>query len=284
MSAVPVEKNTVVLPLDTTARFVAVLPVAETVIRLAQATPCIVQTEMPPIPLSELKNKFPGLKTLLEHAIIAPPRERPAEAIIRAAAESHSLCIVMAMHEGQRKADTGLDGIAEEVLCEMPCPVVLVPPERGAAPWRVRQVVLPQDGTPVTARAVAPAIALAGCAGAGLLVLHVSGAHAVPPREPGSLTAPRYVDQPQHEWPAWAREFLDRVRSLSGEYPVKGGIQMCMARGEPGPEIVRFARGHRADLIVLSWRGELAPRCARTLRHVLQHALCPVLVLPESHK
>ncbi|CAI8814353.1 universal stress protein [Methylocaldum szegediense] len=284
MSEVPVEKNTVVLPLDSTARSAAVLPVAETVIRLAQAIPCVVQTEMPPTPIPGLKNKFPGLKTLLEHAIIAPPRENPAEAIIRAATENHSLCIVMAMHEGQKKADTGLDAIAEEVLREMPCPVVLVPPERGAAPWRVRQVVLPQDGTPVTARAAAPAIALAGRAGAGLLVLHVSGAHAVSPQEPGSLTAPRYVDQPQHEWPAWAREFLDRVRSLSGEHPVKGGIQMCMAHGEPGPEIVRFARGHRADLIVLSWRGELAPRCALTLRYVLQHAPCPILVLPESHE
>lgn len=284
MSAVPVEKNTVVLPLDTTSRFAAVLPVAETIIRLARAIPCIVQTEMPPIPIPELKNKFPELKTLLEHAIIAPPRDHPAEAIVRAAAESHSLCIVMAMHEGQKKADTGLDAIAEEVLRNMPCPVVFVPPERGPAPWRIRHMVLPQDGTPVTARAVAPAIALAGRTGAGLLVLHVSGAHAVPPQEPGSLTAPRYVDQPQHEWPAWAREFLDRVRSLSGEHPVKGGIQMCMARGEPGPEIVRFAHGHGADLVVLSWRGELAPRCALTLRYVLQHAPCPVLILPESHE
>jgi hypothetical protein len=26
----------------------------------------------------------------------------------------------------------------------------------------------------------------------------------VPPEEPGTFTAPHYMDQPQHEWPAWA--------------------------------------------------------------------------------
>lgn len=283
MSDERAERNTVVLPLDTTSRSAAILPVAKTVIQLAEATPCVVQTEWPTSSLPELKKKFPSLKALLKHAIIAPMQGQPAEGIVRAATEWRSLCIVMAMHEGKKMPDTGLDSTAEGVLREMPCPVVLVPPEREPTPWRIRQVVLPQDGTPETARALGPAITLAGRTGASLLVLHVSGAHALPPQEPGTLTAPQYVDQPQHEWPAWAQEFLERVRYLSGE-SVKGGIRMFMARGEPGPEIVRFTHSRGADLIVLSWRGELAPRCALTLRYVLQFAPCPVLVLPESRE
>ena len=42
---------------------------------------------------------------------------------------------------------------------------------------------------------------------AELLVVHVTDVRAAP-AEPGSLTTPRYVDQPQHEWPAWASEFI----------------------------------------------------------------------------
>ena len=277
------EKATVVLPLDTTSRSSAVLPVATTVIRLAEATPCIVCTGRPAATISDLKEKFPVLEAWLANAIVASAQGSPAEEIVRMATEWRSLCIVMAMREGEKMPDTGLDPIAEGVLRGMPCPVVLVPPEREPAPWDIRQVVLPQDGTPETARALGPAITLAGRTGAGLLVLHVSGAHVVPPREPGTLAPPQYVDQPQYEWPAWAQEFLERVSSLSGE-PVKGRIRMFMAQGEPGPEIVRFTRAHGADLIVLSWRGELAPRCALTLRYVLRCAPCPILVLPESRE
>ncbi|MGX2040455.1 universal stress protein [Methylocaldum sp. MU1018] len=275
------EKRTVVLPLDTTPRSAAVLSVAKTVIQLVEATPCIVQTERPMASIPDLKEKFPALESVLADAIFAPLQGEPAQGIVRTAAERRSVCIVLAMREGGTMPGSGLDPITEGVLREMPCPVVLVPPERGPAPWRIRQVVLPQDGTPETARALGPAIMLAGRTGANLLVLHVSGAHSVPPRAPGTLTPPQYVDQPQHEWPAWVQEFLERVSSLSGE-PVKSGIRLFMVQGEPGPEIVRFTRVHEADLIVLSWRGKLAPHCAHTLRHVLRYAPCPILVLPKS--
>ena len=36
------------------------------------------------------------------------------------------------------------------------------------------------------------------------------------PSQPGSLPAPRYIDQPQHEWPAWAGEFVERMLALGG--------------------------------------------------------------------
>ena len=47
-----------------------------------------------------------------------------------------------------------------------------------------------------------------------LVVLHVATAGTERPTEPGTLVSPRYVDQPQHEWPAWAQEFLDRLRAV----------------------------------------------------------------------
>ena len=40
---------------------------------------------------------------------------------------------------------------AMKVLQNAPCPVVLVPPERGATPWHLHHILVPHDGTPAPA-------------------------------------------------------------------------------------------------------------------------------------
>ena len=57
------------------------------------------------------------------------------------------------------------------VLGKAPCPLVLVPPDRGSAPWHLHHVLLPHDGTPSTSAALAPAEEIAEHAGAELLSL-----------------------------------------------------------------------------------------------------------------
>ena len=52
-----------------------------------------------------------------------------------------------------------------------------------------------------------------------------------PPAESGTFVVPRYLDQPQHEWPAWSREFLERVRGLG--YPANiEKMRLVLAQGE----------------------------------------------------
>ena len=70
-----------------------------------------------------------------------------------------------------------------------PCPVVLVPSIRGRHPWALRQLVLPHDGTPTSAAAIAPTADLASRAGAELVVLHVATPGAERPTEPGTLVS-----------------------------------------------------------------------------------------------
>ena len=125
--------------------------------------------------------------------------------ILRAAIEINPRATVMCKHSGSERAK--MPGrTAMQVLHDSPCPVVLVPPERGATSWHLEHVLVPHDGTPSTSAALQPAAELAERGHAELLVVHVTDSRAAP-AEPGSLTTPRYVDQPQHEWPAWTTEF-----------------------------------------------------------------------------
>jgi nucleotide-binding universal stress UspA family protein len=89
------------------------------------------------------------------------------------------------------------------------------------------------------------------------------------------LVSPRYVDQPQHEWPAWAQEFLDRLHAVGG---ARNGIdgRLAVARGDAGAAILEFAR--ESDLIVMGWRGVLEPDRARTMQRVIRDTVCPVIV------
>ena len=114
-------------------------------------------------------------------------------------------------------------------------------------------------------------------AAAELVVLHVATPATERPAEPGTLVSPRYVDQPQHEWPAWAQEFLDRLRAI-GRATDGVDIRLALAQGEVGSAIVDFARQNDSDLIVLGWRGALEPDRARTMRRVIRETICPVIV------
>jgi len=156
------------------------------------------------------------------------------------------------------------------------CPVVLVRPERGVVPWALHRLLLPHDGTPTTSVAIRPAVELARKTCAGLDVLHVVGPFADHHTERGSLTPPRYVDQPQHEWPAWLGEFVERLDSIC---PLGSlDVRMWLARGVPGDEVLRVASERGDDLIVLAWRGAWEGEHAATVKTVLQNAPCPVML------
>jgi nucleotide-binding universal stress UspA family protein len=89
--------------------------------------------------------------------------------------------------------------------------------------------------------------------------------------------SPRYVDQPQHEWRAWAQEFLNRLRAI-GRAADGVNMRLALAQGEAGTAIVNFARQNDSDLIVLGWRGALEPDRARTMQRVIHASMCPVIV------
>ena len=88
---------------------------------------------------------------------------------------------------------------------------------------------------------------------------------------------PFYLDQPQHEWPVWASEFLERLACICSLDGLR--VRLLVGRGSPAAEIVRVATEQSTDLIVLAWRGRWAGKRAATLKAVVRQAPCPTVVV-----
>jgi nucleotide-binding universal stress UspA family protein len=271
--------TTLLVPLDGTAAAQAALPVAET---LAQRTGALLRL----IHVGDAGEQVPSSRQLCEQLGASPGHVRqgvidrltgpPVTALLQAAQASPHPMIVMCSHSALLPPEACLGRTAAEVIAGAGCPIVLVRPERGGMPWKLERILVPYDGTPATASALRPAIDLASRVSAALVVLHIAVPGAPGTGEEGTFGAPRYMDQPHHEWPAWVREFLSRLGSLVGLESLSPWLQV--APGQPGEEIERFAADQDMDLIVVGWHGCLEAGHADILKHLLLTAPCPVLL------
>lgn len=268
---------TILVPLGGPLCGRAALPVAQVLAELERATVRLVHVVAPALPSQELLHTLGLSDGDVRGVVINQIGGEPAEEIVRVAAEQRDMFIVMCAYAGRRVPVGALGRVARAVLCAAPCPVVLVPPTGGRQPARLRRILVPCDGAPSTAAVLSTARELAERAGADLVALHVAAAGAAPPAEPGSITAPRYMDQPQHEWPTWTQEVLQRLRCLC-HLERAPQLRLAFAVGEPGAEIVRVARETHADLLVLGWHGRLEAARAATVKAVIRDAPCPLLL------
>jgi len=203
-----------------------------------------------------------------------------AARILANAADPRVATVVLTTHGREIENAGRLGHVAELVISRTEQPVLLVRPET-VKDWLqdgggIHRVLLPLDGTPTTAFLLRSATQLCAQLHASLDVLCVAGS--LPP-EPGSVAAPRYVDQPQHEWPRWADEVLDRLVSYYAACPPEVNARAYLSAGDAASEILRFAREHRSDAIILARRSHLEPGRAATLRAVLRDSPCPILLV-----
>lgn len=190
--------------------------------------------------------------------------------------------IVLTTHGRVIERGRHLGRVAEAVVASTKRPILLVRPESVTTPEyavsRIQNMLFPLDGTPTTFAALRPATDLASRLRACVDLLYVASPGQALPAELGSISVPLYVDQPQHEWPQWSSETTGRLITQAkcpSDVPARG----FLAFGDIGEEILRFAREHKEDLIVLVRRSRLEVNRARVLREVLEHAPCPVLLL-----
>ncbi len=270
------EEPTIVVPLDGTQGALAAVPVARALAELEHGTVHVVHVtdgELPPHELLEKVGLAPGQ---VADSVLRARTGSPAEEILRIAHERRDTVLVMCARTSARGPGREMGRVARAVLRGARVPIVFVNPARPLAPYVIRRIAFPHDGTPTTGVAITSACDLAARTRAELLVLHVAAA-AGAREEPGSLDAPFYVDQPQHEWPAWTREFLERL-CASRQHP-RISPRLLLLRGDPADALVRHATDHEVDLIVCGWRGSLEPSRAKVLRSLIERAPCPVLVL-----
>src|SRR5215471_627582 len=265
----------ILVPLDGSETARAALPVAKILGQIAPAALRILHVAESTPTDAELLGRLRLLSQDLHEATLDLRIGEPVAQILRFAEEIKPRGIVLCKHTG-RAPRTTLGSTASGVLRDSLCPLVLVPPERGETPWHLHHILLPHDGTPRTSLGMRPAVELAERANAELLLLHVADANASP-GEPGSLVPSPYIDQPQHEWPAWTSEFVRRFASLCLVGQVH--LRFRLTRGKPAAEILRLAQEQSADLVVLAWRGVLDASRAAILNELVSGVQCPLMVI-----
>ena len=270
-------EKTVLVPLDGSDHATVAVPVARGLAELFHATLAVLHVTDDALAPTALVERMKLSGEDVRGLVVERRPGAAAAVIVQQAAERHAALIVMCPHIRAEVRPRALGSVAAAVLRAARCPVVLVHPARSRKYWSLRRLLVPHDGTPTSAATIGPAIDLASIAAAELVVLHVATLGTERPTEPGTLVSPRYVDQPQHEWPVWAQEFLDRLRA-AGHARDGVNIRLAVAQGEAGPAIVDFAQKNDSDLIVLGWRGVLEPDRARTMRRVIRDSSCPVAV------
>ncbi len=169
----------------------------------------------------------------------------------------------------------GLGSVARCLLGELADPLLLVRPGMRAI-GRLRRLLVPLEGSPSASEAMRYADEAFCARGREIVMLHVMTGRC--PSEPGSLPAPRMVDQEQYEWSAWHEEFTMRF----SQCPRGGRHRVIVRVGDPVATIVREARDLDAELVVLSWWGTLAGDRAPVVRALFDDSPCPLLLVPAA--
>ncbi len=276
MEPKPSTIKNVVLPLDGSQVSRLALPIARTLSKLYGATLHVVTVGQEVLHTKEALSHLGLTSEEMQGAVLDACSGDPAEAIVGAAQQLPSPLLVMCTHTGVERSSDDFGAVAESVLRVAPERIVLLAPERGDRAWVIRRVLLAHDGTASSDCATAPAAEIAQSARAEVIALHVA-ARKAPHPEPGSLPAPRYIDQPQHEWPAWAGEFMDRMLAM-GAPCSSVQFKLLVTGGQPGSEVAQLARERDVDLVVMAWRGKWRSEHHAT-RVVTRTSGCPVLLV-----
>lgn len=274
----------VLVPLDGSEEAKTALPVARVVAQASHASIQVIHAADRPLSHDELVERVGLRREEMRGLVVEHSVGTAVDVVIGTAGEKAAMLIAMATRGRTDYRGRVVRPNVEETIRRSPCPVLLVRPETRAktgATTRLRRLLLPLDGAPSSAAVTHPALELADRAEAEVDLVFVAD-RGRSPQEPGTLTAPRYLDQPQHEWPAWVAEFLSRFGTALGHRAAGPSTRIFLRAGRPADEILRLALERDSDLIVLGWRGRMDSDHGRVAQEVLRMAPCPVLLLRTS--
>jgi hypothetical protein len=174
---------------------------------------------------------------------------------------------VVALVLGARGTPGGrrpLGGTALAVATTLRKAVVVVPPNTPPHDG-LRRVLVPLEGSVPAPLVPHEIVALGHAATVDVVVLHV--------HEESSL--PLFTDQPQHERPGWAREFLARYCPWGID-----DVRLETRVGTSRELVPLVAAEVGADLVALGWAQELAEGRAPVVRETLMRGRVPVMLVP----
>jgi nucleotide-binding universal stress UspA family protein len=182
----------------------------------------------------------------------------PALARVTAAAD----VVALVIGAGMRRHGAALGHQSRHLITVVRIPVVVVAADAEVRP--IRRILVPLDGTSVTATAMRSVTDLSEHSSAHIVAVHVHSPE----------TVPMFSDQPHHEAEAWGSEFL---RRHWGAAPRRPDLRIRM--GDPAEEIVAIAAEERADLMVLGWSRDLSHGRAQVVKAALDIGRIPVLLV-----
>jgi nucleotide-binding universal stress UspA family protein len=269
--------ESIVLALDGTERSRPAIPVARKLSELYEATLHVTYVGERALDPKEAARRWGFNAKEAHHLVFEQGKGDAVTAVTQLARQLPHALIVMSTDTGQPTDKDHFGSVTESVFASRPERTVLLSPARGDKPWRLRRILLAHDGTPACHAATGPAAELAHRSSAEVIALHVAARGGERSGEPGSISAPMYVDQPQHEWPAWAEEFMNRLIT-AGAPPSSVHFKLVVTGGQAGSEVAELARERRVDLVVMAWHGHWERESCAT-RVVVRNSGCPVLLV-----
>jgi nucleotide-binding universal stress UspA family protein len=202
----------------------------------------------------------------LQELVIGGRSQSKVGALLEAAAARDVEAVVV----GARASRIGrlpAGHVALELIVSLRKPLVVVPPHAAVAD-SLRRILVPLDGAPATAAALARTIELAQGSAVEVIALHIHEHH----------TLPLFSEQPQHELEAWRREFI--ARNCPGAEEARLEVRV----GIPGEHVLRAAAESDADLIALAWAQNLQEGRAAVVREALERSDLPILLVAVSEE
>jgi nucleotide-binding universal stress UspA family protein len=205
----------------------------------------------------------------------------PAGEIAQGAVD-HDVDLITVVMRGRNRLSRAFgNSIAEEIVAESPCAVLVVrPPQRDFVSdreIRLKRVLLATNFRPSSVAATQLATQMANQLGAELHAVYVIG---------------DYFDQLSAMFPEGGLAALTRLRSYVEERMghlarASDGAATHTAEGRPYQEIVKLAAGIDADLIVIGTavHGSLfgnSQVLGSEIERVIRNAPCPVLCVPAA--
>ncbi len=204
----------------------------------------------------------------------------PASVILDTAEEEACDLIVMTTHGYRGLTRWVLGSVAEKVLRNAACPVLVLREDRP-----IQHILIPLDGSKLSEEAIAPAIELAERVDAAVTLLHVDDSLSV--MDHASLDAieqfePGMAEQMRVGYADRSETYLRNLRdSIDTFVPVNTRSML----GKPADEILDVARREACDLIAMSTHGRSGVRrwvYGSVTEKVLRSGDTPLLIVrPE---